>query len=88
MIEFEKHQRQGPQLLQVKYAQVLAASQEDQGSELKETAESRNGACDEAEERRKQRDAPVHRPKQVIEESRHSDIERKIDEASGETQPE
>src|SRR6266851_1173507 len=51
-IQFEKHQRQGSQLFHLKYAQVLAASQDDQGSELKKTTESQNGASHEAEERR------------------------------------
>ena len=36
-IQFEEHQRQRPQLFHFKYAQVLAASQDDQGGELKQT---------------------------------------------------
>src|ERR1700691_2075523 len=59
-IQFEKHQRQGPQLFHLKYAQVRAASQDDQGGDLKEAGESQNGASHEAEERREQREAPVH----------------------------
>ncbi|HEX9110607.1 MAG TPA: hypothetical protein VF845_03960 [Terriglobales bacterium] len=40
---------------------------------MKKAAKSLNGASREAEERRKQREALVHRLKHVIEEQRHSD---------------
>ena len=38
---------------------------------------------DEAEQRRKQREAPVQRLEHVIEEQRHSDVERVRDEVDG-----
>src|SRR5271166_4866096 len=48
---------------------------------------SPNGASHEAEERRQQREAPVHRLKDVIEEQRHSDIAGGRDEDGRQTQP-
>src|ERR1700694_4154124 len=53
---------------------------------MKEAKRS-NGASREAEERREQREAPVHRLKHVIEEQRYSDIARGRDEAGYQTQP-
>jgi len=50
-------------------------------------AKRSNGASHEAEERREQREAPVYRLKQAIEEQRHSDIARARDEAGYQTQP-
>ena len=41
-----------------------------------------NGDCHEVEESREQREAPVHRLEQRIEESCHSDTARDRDEAS------
>src|SRR5947208_8329689 len=64
----------------------MPASQNDQGSNLKEAAKSLKSACHQAEERCEQRDAPVHRFKQVIEEHRISEVERDRDEGGCETQ--
>jgi hypothetical protein len=50
-------------------------------------AKSPNGASYEAEERGEQREAPVHRLKDVIKEQRHNDIARSRDEVGCETQP-
>src|SRR2546425_10530840 len=46
-----------------------------------------NGDSHQAEGRREQRQAPIYRLKDVIEEQRHSDIARARDEAGCETQP-
>src|SRR5215472_6898112 len=85
--QVEKHQRQGLQLLHVKPVRVRAASQDDQGCDLKEAAESRNRASHEAEERRQQSEAAPHRLKQLIEETRQRDIARGRGQAECETQP-
>jgi hypothetical protein len=55
---------------------------DSEGSEIKE-AKNIIGTSREAEERREQREAPVHRPKYVIEEQRHCGIERVRDEVDG-----
>src|SRR5208283_5678237 len=52
------------------------------GSEIKE-AKNIIAASDEAEEHREQREAPVHRLKQVIEEQRHRDVEHVRYEVDG-----
>src|SRR5712691_11907451 len=80
-MQFEKHERQRLQLLHVKCAQGLSASQDDQGGEKKEAVKSPKSASHEAEERRKQREAPVDRPEQVVEEKRISDIQDRDDVA-------
>jgi hypothetical protein len=64
----------------------VRASQDEQGGDIKEAAKSLDGDTDEAEERRKQRDTPAYRLKQVIKESCHSDIARHFDEVDCETQ--
>jgi hypothetical protein len=51
----------------------------------KEAAKSLDDATDEADERRKQREAPVRRLKQVVKESCHSDLARHFDEVDCET---
>ena len=52
------------------------------GREVKE-ATNIIGASHEAEERREEREAPAHLLKQVIEEQRHSNVERVRDEVNG-----
>jgi hypothetical protein len=85
-IQFEKHERHRLQLFHLEYAQVLRTSQDDQGGKLKEAAKSPNGAPHEAEGRREQRGAPVHRLQHVIAKQRHSYIAHEHDEISGATQ--
>ncbi len=79
-IQFEKHQRLCLQLLHIKCAQGLRASQDDQGGEKKSAADGLNGAPRQAEEGCEKREAPVDRLEQLIEEQCHSDIDRDIDE--------
>src|SRR5271154_3028194 len=52
------------------------------GSEIKEP-KNIIGASHEAKDRRKQREASVHRLKQMIEEQRHGDVKRVSDEVDG-----
>ena len=73
-LQSEKHERQRPQLFQGEYAQVLRASQDDQGCEMKEETEGPNGASREAEERREQREVSAYRLEQVIDEQGRSEI--------------
>ena len=65
-MQIEKHERQVLQLICLERGQGVCASQDNQGGEKKEAVDSPNSASHEAEERRKQREAPVHRPKQVV----------------------
>src|SRR5260221_14349389 len=85
-MQFEKHERQRLQLLHVKCAQGLSVSQDDQGGEKKEAVKSPKSASHEAEESRKQREAPVHRPKQVVAEKRIKDIQER-DAVACQSQP-
>ena len=79
-LQSEKHERQRPQLFQGEYAQVLRASQDDQGCEMKEETEGPNGASREAEERREQREVSAYRLEQVIDEQGRSEITRGRDD--------
>ena len=65
-MKVEGQERQRLQLLHAKDAQVVRASQDDQGGKMKQAVNSPNGGSNEAEDRRKQSEAPVHRPKQVV----------------------
>src|SRR5260221_11741546 len=85
-MQFEKHERLRLQLPHVKCAQGLSVSQDDQGGEKKEAVNSCNRASHEAEECRKQREAPVHWPKQVVEEKRITDIQES-DDVAAQSQP-
>ncbi|HMC21300.1 MAG TPA: hypothetical protein VKL19_05605 [Thermoanaerobaculia bacterium] len=74
------------QLFRVKYTQVVRASQHEQGGDIKEAAESLDRATGEAEERRKQRDAPAHRLEQIIKETGDRNIARHFDEVDREAE--
>ena len=52
LIQSDKHEGQRAQLFHREYAQVLRASQDNQGGELKDHAEGPDGASHDAEERR------------------------------------
>src|SRR5438034_11650173 len=57
-----------------KDVQVLGASQDDQGRDMKKTAKSHNGTAEETEERGEQGEVSVHPLEHFIEEQRNSGI--------------
>src|SRR6266702_1381148 len=86
-MQIEKHERLRLQLICRDRSHGVRASQDDQGGEKKEVVKSPHGGSREAEERCDESESPVHRLKQGIEESRHSDIARDRDEVGCESQP-
>src|SRR5260370_26714313 len=80
-MQFDQQERQCLHLLHVKSVQRLRASQDDQRGEKQEAVDRPNSASHEGEERCKEREAPVHRLEQVVEEKRIDDIQEREDVA-------
>src|SRR5438876_11974124 len=86
VIHLEKEERQRLQLFRAKYTQVVRASQDEQGGDIEEAANSLDDATGEAQERREQRDAPAGRLKQIIKESCDSNLAGHFDQVDRKTQ--
>jgi hypothetical protein len=85
VIYIEKEECQRLQLCRAEHTQIVRASQDEQGGNKKEAANSLDDATGEADERRKKREAPARRLKQVVKESCHSDLASHFDEVDCET---
>src|SRR5208337_545095 len=72
-IQSERQIGQRLQLFRTEDAQVSVASQKDQGSYEKDTDRRLNSASHQAEKRCEQRQVPVHRPEQLVQQSRYRD---------------
>src|SRR5262249_48949716 len=75
-----EQERKRLQLFQTEDAPGARPSQDLQWAELEQVTESRNRTSKEAEQRRQQGDAPVHRPEQLVQESGHGKRARGRDE--------
>src|SRR5689334_9839231 len=65
----------------------MAVLEEHQGSDLQQAAKDLNDASRQAEESREQRQTPVDRLKQSVEEGGQRDVDRVRDQADGEARP-
>src|SRR5206468_2804302 len=80
LVHSQKEKRQRLQLFWVEDGQVMRVAENEQRGVEEEAAERLDRAADDAEDRREERDALVHRLEQIIEERRHRDLTRHLDQ--------
>jgi hypothetical protein len=87
-IEFQREERQSVQLLAGERAEVRISSGKQQRRKIKELRDGKHGNAYQAEERREQRQVPLNRSQELVEDENEDYVAQTLHQVSCKPQPE